>query len=135
MKAAALLAGGIAWLGACAPNPYRAPAHVSDYEILIAGRDTLGEALATALRQAGMRVRQQPRGGGPPPATLVYFEYGADGGGSGWLAGRVYNARSGRLLVAATLGLDSVPGDGPERARLLVAALLALPRADTLSRP
>ncbi len=135
MKIAAALAAGLGCLGACAPNPYRTPAQVSDYEILVPGRDTLGRALTVALQQLGMRVRRQPRGGGPPPATLVYFTYGAQRGGAGWLAGRVYNARSGRLLAAATLALDSVPLDGPERARLLVAALLTRPGADTLARP
>lgn len=127
MRPGALAAGVAVWVAACAPNPYRAPAQVRDYEMLIPGRDTLARALAVAFQEAGFRVRQQPRGGGPPPATVVFFEFSPREGGPDRLAGRVYNVRSGRLLAAATLSLDATPPGAAERARLLVAALLAEP--------
>lgn len=118
------------WLGACAPNPYRTPSSVRDYDILIPGRDTLAVALTTAFQQAGFRVRRQPRGGGPPPAALIYYEFSPPGaagpGASRWLSGRLYHARFGNLLAAATLSLDSLPPGAPERARRLVEALLAV---------
>lgn len=122
---AGLFAAGL-WLLACAPNPYRSPTQVREYEILVPARDTLGQALAAAWQHAGFGVRRQPRGAGPPPAALVVFEFTEPGvAGPRWLVGRLHNARSGAVLAVVRLPSDSLPPDAASRAERLVAALLA----------
>jgi len=103
----------------------RVPATVRGYEILIPGRDTLSRALAGAFARAGLDVRRTPRGGARAVAALVVYEFRAPGrGGRAWLYGRLFDARSGRVVAAAALPGDSLPRAARERARQLVTALL-----------
>ena len=111
--------------GSCAANPYRTPASLHAYEIILPGRDSLRRAFAFEFARAGLRVRREPRGGGPPAATLVYYEFAAPGaGGPRWFHARLYDVRSSLLLAAMTILVDSLPPSGRDRAQLVAERLL-----------
>lgn len=128
--AAAVTAGGRAALLAvlllgCA-SARRVPETVRGYDILVPGRDTLSRAMAGALARAGLDVRRTPKGGARAVAALVVYEFRHAGrGGRAWLFGRLFDARSGQLVAAAELPLDSLPAAARGRAQALVTALLA----------
>lgn len=109
----------------------RVPTSVRGYDILVTGRDTLSQAVAAAFSREGLRVRREPRGGGRAAAALVVYEFRDPGrDGRRWLYGRLFDARSSGVVAAAALPTDSLPPAGRERARRLVAAMLA-PRDTT----
>jgi hypothetical protein len=123
----AFLAPAVAALVGCAPTPAN-PSDIKKYEVVVPGRDSLGQALAAELARAGLRVRREPRGGAPSPAVLVAYEFTEPGpDGRRWLQARLFHARSSVLLAAARLATDSLPPGARDQARLLVAALLAPP--------
>ena len=65
---------------ACATHVVPVPDDIRGYEIVVEGKDTLSRAFAQALKDAGMKVRAEPRGGGrapPAPGDLVVVEGGA----------------------------------------------------------
>ncbi len=112
----------------------RVPTSLRGYDILVTGRDTLSQALAAAFSREGLRVRRDPKGGGPAAAALVVYEFRDPGRqGRRWLYGRLFDARSSGVVAAAALPTDSLPLAGRARARRLVAALLAPP--DTTEIP
>ena len=118
------------WLVACAATP-KDPGNLREYEVVVPARDTLSRALAAELERAGLRVREDPRGGAKAPAVGLCYEFREPGAeGRRWLHARLFHARSSALLAAATLPVDGLPPDGQTRARLLVAALLS--PADTV---
>ena len=127
----------VTWLGACATGSTGVPPGLRGFEVVAPARDTLSRAVAEALERAGMRVRTAPQGGAKAPAVLVCYEFQEPGpAGRRWLYARLFHARTTAVLSAARLSVDSLPGDGPARARLLAAALLAPPdTALTIDEP
>jgi len=115
----------VAWLGACATGSPGVPAGLRGFEVVAPARDTLSRAVAAELERAGMRVRPTARGGAKAPAVLVCYEFREPGReGRRWLYARLFHARTSAVLAAARLPVDSLPGDGPARARRLATALL-----------
>ena len=108
---------------ACATHFVRVPDDVRDYEIIVEGNDTLSRAFAKALKDAGMKVRPEPRGGTRPAAALVHFVFQERQDTPPYLYARLANTRTGQVVAAAETPLDSVVAAGP-RAAALVRILL-----------
>lgn len=117
---------------ACAGH--RIPSELRGYVILVerggpgeqeANRER--DELARAFRAGGFTVRRAVRGGSGPTAALVYFTFqGRDSpGGPTRLHLRLADTRSGIILRAATLAVDSLPAEPRQRAVAAVRALLA----------
>lgn len=112
-------------LGACAGHT-RVPSSLRGYEILVSGRDTLDQALERALRESGFHVRRAVKGGGPPAAALLHFVFQEPPPAPvPWLHARLYDTRSGVILGAVMIRLDSIGPAGRVRARAIVDSLLA----------
>ena len=122
MRRGALLL--LAALGCARATARRQPASLRDYDLLVEGRDSLRDALATALRHAHYHVRRVMKGGSPPTAALVLFSFREpDSTSHDWLHARFFDTRSGVIVAAASVAVDSsVPG-ARARAQALVAAL------------
>ena len=121
MKVAAAALGIL--VAACGSS--RLPTSLRGYEILVArGSDPQTEAFAEALRQSGLRVRREVRGGGRPTAALVFFLFSEPGRAQpSWLHLRLADTRSGAIVGIAAIPLDSV---GPSPRERAVAAVRAL---------
>ena len=113
-------------LAACAGNmtPAGPPSPLRGYDIVIRGRDSLSQALHGAFLRAGYTVRDDVRGGGHAAAALVWWKY-VDLDGRGTLEAQVADTRRGNVLAVATLPVDTLAGDLPARADLIVRALLS----------
>ena len=84
--------------------------------------------MARALREYGLRVRGAVRGGSRPTAALVFFTFREPGPGTApWLHLRLADTRTGEIMVAATVPLDSVGATPRERAGAAIRALLSQP--------
>lgn len=111
---------------ACASARPRIPDSLRGYEIVVSHRDSLSDLLVRALREGGFHVRRGVRGGGPPAAGLIHFAFREpEPNPVPWLHVRLFDTRSGIILAAVVLRLDSIPPDGRSRARLAVDSLLA----------
>ena len=122
MKAAAICL----LLVACGVS--RIPVALRGYEILVDRKDPQGEELARAFRENGFRVRGAVRGGGRPTAALVFFMFREPGQGTEtWLHLRLADTRTGEIVGAAMVSLDSVGSSPQARADAGVRALLAKP--------
>ncbi|MGH7537394.1 MAG: hypothetical protein ACREMF_02055 [Gemmatimonadales bacterium] len=112
-------------LPACAPTTrYRMPESVRSYTILVSFSDSLSEQLARALRDRGLTVQRRVRGGAGPTAALVHFRTREAGfGAETWLHVRLADTRTGVIVAAATVVLDSLPTTPTERAELLLDSL------------
>ena len=127
MRAAgcAVLALGLAG-AACGAS--RIPTSLRGYEILVDRRDPQATELARALRESGFRVRGTVRGGSRPTAALVFFTFSEPGPGTvPWLHLRLADTRTGEIVAAAIVPLDSVGSTPRERADAGVRALVAKP--------
>jgi hypothetical protein len=119
------------WNGACAPaTPYEEPSALRGYEILITRHDSLGRDLARGLERRGFAVRDRVRGGGRPTAYLFVFTFReTDAPGLSWLHVRLADTRTGTIVAAVSLPLDSLGGPlgGPlaEHAAAIVDSLAA----------
>jgi hypothetical protein len=101
------------------------------YVLVVPGREAFDTALGAVLRKRGFRVLTSVRGGGKPAAALVRFTFRNASTESGrWLHARFFDTRTGLLVAAASIPLDTLPDDPGLHARLLVAALLAAPPGD-----
>lgn len=108
----------------------RVPPSLRGYEILVERRDQQGDELARALQDYGFRLRRAVRGGSRPTAALVYFTFRNPGPGEAeWLHLRLADTRSGEIVGAAAIPLDSVGPAPRDRARAAVRALVANPIA------
>lgn len=98
---------------ACAPAiAYRMPASLRSYTMLVPASDSLSDELAQALGRRGLSVRRQIRGGGGPTAALVHFTFRApEAGAPTWLHVRLADTRTGAIVGAAAMMLDSLPQD------------------------
>lgn len=113
-------------IGGCGAS--RIPTALRGYEILVDRKDAQGAAMARAFRESGFRVRAAVRGGGRPTAALVFFMFREPGRDTAtWLHLRLADTRTGEIVGAAMVSLDSVGPDAKARADAAVRALLAEP--------
>lgn len=110
---------------ACAPAvAYRMPASLRSYTMLVPASDSLSDQLAQAFGRRGLSVRRQIRGGGGPTAALVHFTFRApEAGAPTWLHVRLADTRTGAIVGAAAVMLDSLPGAGESRADAILDSL------------
>ena len=110
-------------LFACANS--RLPSQLRGYSIIVDERDQQAFELARALRQQGIKVRSQIRGGGGPTAALIYFTFRYPAPGEvTWFHIRLADTRSGLIVHASTIPLDSSTSTPRARAEAAVRALL-----------
>ena len=108
---------------ACATHVVPVPDDIRGYEIVVEGKDTLSRAFAQALKDAGMKVRAEPRGGARPAAALVHFVFQEGRDSPPHLYARLADTRTGRVVATADTPIDSAMAAGP-RAAALVKVLL-----------
>ncbi len=110
MRAGAVMA--CVGLAACATAAaYHMPASLRSYAMLIPASDSLSDQLAQAFGRRGLRVRRQVRGGGGPTAALIHFTFREpEPGAPLWLHIRLADTRTGAILGATAIMLDSIPG-------------------------
>jgi hypothetical protein len=120
---------GLLWLLVAGCGAGRLPSSLRGYEILVQGtKDRQATELARALRDAGLRVRREVRGGSRPTAALIFFVFSEPGRGqASWLHLRLADTRSGVILAASAVPLDSVGPSPRERAVAAVRALTTSP--------
>ena len=107
---------------ACATN--RLPDQLRGYSIVVEEKDEQSVQLARAMREQGIKVRSKVRGGSGPTAALIYFTFSDPGPGQPlWFHIRLADTRSGEIVGAATIPLDSATVTPRARA---VAAIKAL---------
>ena len=106
----------------------RIPTSLRGYEILVDRRDPEADEMARALREYGLRVRGAVRGGSRPTVALVFFTFREPGTGTAArLHLRLADTRTGEIVAAGMVPLDSVGPTPRERADAGVRALLAKP--------
>jgi hypothetical protein len=113
----------------------RIPGRLRGYEILVEKRDPQALELARAMQGSGFRVRQAVRGGSRPTAALIFFTFRdpeppappAPQSAPLWLHVRLADTRTGVIVGAAMVPLDSIGPDPRARARAAVRALLTNP--------
>jgi hypothetical protein len=102
------------------------PPSLAGYRILIESRDSVSEYLATALTRKGFTVRRRVAGGAPPTATLITFTFFGDGPArTPWFAARLADTRSGVVVAAVSVRLDSLGETAAARAQQLADSLAA----------
>ena len=109
---------------ACAAS--RVPHALRGYNILVEEKDEQSVQLARAMREQGFKVRPRVRGGSGPTAVLIFFtfRYPAPGEPT-WLHLRLADTRSGVIVRASTIQLDSATATPRTRAQAAVKALMA----------
>lgn len=102
------------------------PPSLRGYDILVVGRDSLDTELVRALGEYGVRVRRSVRGGSRPTAALISFtfRYPAPEEPT-WLHVRLADTRSGVIVRAGSILLDSTTATRRAQARAAVQALMA----------
>ena len=114
------------WTAACGAS--RIPVALRGYEILVERGDPDGAEMARAFREHGFRVRGAVRGGSRPTAALIFFTFREPGRGTApWLHLRLADTRTGEIVGAAMISLDSVGETPRARADAGIRALLAAP--------
>jgi hypothetical protein len=109
---------------ACASGRLPGPLH--RYSIVVEEKDPQSVELARALRDQGVKVRSRVRGGSGPTAALIYFTFSyPETGEPTWFHLRLADTRSGVIVRASTIQLDSTTVTPRDRARAAVSALLA----------
>ena len=120
----AIVPSCIAFVLSCAPH--RIPSALRGYDILVEPKDEQSIELARAMRSAGYRVRERVRGGSRPTAALIHFTFSDPGPAEPtWLHLRLADTRSGVIVGAATVQLDSAIRTPRARAVAAVQALYA----------
>lgn len=120
---------GLGWLClvvslSCAPH--RIPATLRGYDVLVSGTDEQSLELARAMREYGFHVRQAVRGGGHPTAALIHFTFSEPGPDQPvWLHIRLADTRSGIIVGAGAVQLDSTIKTARARATAVVQSLSA----------
>ena len=113
-------------LVACAAS--HIPAQLRGYDIVVEPTDEQSRALAGAMRDYGFHVRERVRGGSRPTAVLIHFLYSEPGTGQPVsLHLRLADTRSGAIVAAAAVPLDSVGSSARARAEAAVRALAPAP--------
>lgn len=111
-------------LVACAGH--QIPAALRGYDILVEPRDEQSVELARVMKASGYRVRERVRGGSRPTAALIHFTFSDPGPGGGqatWLHLRLADTRSGVIVGAASVELDSTTQTPRARAAAAVRVL------------
>jgi len=112
----------VAVLLACGAS--RVPPALRGYNILVEEKDPQSVELARAMREQGIKVRPKVRGGSGPTAALIYFTFSDPGPGQPlWFHIRLADTRSGEIISAATIPLDSLLSTPRARALAAVRAL------------
>jgi hypothetical protein len=92
--------------------------------MLVPASDSLSDQLAEAFRRRGLSVRRQVRGGSGATAALIHFTYREpDAGAPIWLYIRLADTRTGVIVGAASIMLDSLPGAGDVRVDAILDSL------------
>jgi hypothetical protein len=104
----------------------RVPQALRGYSIVVEEKDPQSVELARAMREQGIKVRPRLRGGSGPTAALIYFTFSDPGPGQPlWFHLRLADTRSGEIVGAATIQLDSLMISPRVRAVAAVKALAA----------
>lgn len=104
----------------------RVPQALRGYDILVPAKDSQSVELARAMRSAGYHVRDRVKGGSRPTAALIHFMFSEPGlDQPTWLHLRLADTRSGVIVGAATIPLDSATMGARARAEAAVLALSA----------
>ena len=104
----------------------RVPQALRGYSIVVEEKDPQSVELARAMREQGIKVRPRLRGGSGPTAALIYFTFSDPGPGQPlWFHLRLADTRSGEIIGAATIQLDSLMISPRARAVAAVKALAA----------
>jgi NAD(P)-dependent dehydrogenase (short-subunit alcohol dehydrogenase family) len=111
-------------MSACGGHAIRIPDDVQGYDIVVTGRDSVSRAFARELASEGFRVRGAVRGGSRPTAVLVHFVF-QEPNGPTLLHGRLADTRSGAIVAAASIPLDSTRHARRDSVPALVRALTA----------
>lgn len=102
------------------------PTGLRGYDVLVEGRDEQSVELARALRSYGFHVRNHVRGGSRPTLALIYFTFSDPRPAeTTWFHVRLADTRSGVIVGAGTVLLDSSAATPRDRARAAVLALVA----------
>ena len=119
-----VVASAFALMTACGAS--RVPATLRGYDVLIDGADEQSVELATGMKQAGYHVKTRVKGGSHPTATLIHFTFSDPGPDQTvWLHLRLADTRSGAIVGAASIPLDSTTATTRARAQAAVQALSA----------
>jgi len=117
-------------VGCASSGSYRVAGQLKAYEILVPGRDSVSARVADAFGRRGFRVRAAVRGGSRPTLAYVGFWFSEPGQGEG--AGqralyyaRLADTRTGRIVAAAAVALDSLGSNLKSRVDSLVTLLTA----------
>ena len=104
----------------------RVPPSLRGYDILVQAADTQSVELARAMRSAGYHVRDRVKGGSRPTAALIHFSFSEPGVDQPtWLHVRLADTRSGVIVGAAMIQLDSTSQTPRARAEAVVQAISA----------
>ncbi len=118
----AVLPTCVVFLLACGAS--RVPPALRGYNVLVEEKDAQSVELARAMREQGIKVRPKVRGGSGPTAALIYFTFSDPGPGQPlWFHIRLADTRSGAIIGAATIPLDSLLSTPRARALAAVRAL------------
>ena len=102
----------------------RVPQSLRGYNVLVEEKDEQSVELARAMREQGIKVRPKVRGGSGHTAALIYFIFSDPGPGQPlWFHLRLADTRSGEIVGAATIPLDSLTATPRARARAAIKAL------------
>ncbi len=100
------------------------PRALHGYAVVVELQDPQSVELARALREQGIKVRPRVRGGSGHTAALIYFIFSDPGPGQPlWFHLRLADTRSGEIVGAATIPLDSLTATPRARARAAIRAL------------
>ncbi len=104
----------------------RIPPTLRGYDVVVEREDSQSVELARALREYGFRVRNHVRGGSRPTLALVYFTFADPSPGKPpWLHIRLADTRSGVIMGAGSVRLDSLAATPRARATAAVQSLAA----------
>lgn len=102
----------------------RVPKSLQGYDILVQSQDSQSVELARAMRSAGYHVRDRVKGGSRPTAALIHFSFREPGlDQPTWLHVRLADTRSGVIVGAAAIALDSTTQTPKARAQAVVQAI------------
>ena len=113
----------LAFTAACGAS--RVPANLRGYDVLVAGQDSQTVELARAMKSAGYHVRDRVKGGSRPTLALIHFTFREGPDQPIWFHLRLADTRSGVIVGAATIPLDSATQTSRARAEAAVLALSA----------
>lgn len=103
----------------------RVPQQLRGYDVLVEGKDEQSVELARVMRGYGFRVRDKVRGGGRPTAALIYFTFPAAPKQSNLLHVWLADTRSGAIIGAGSVVLDSLTATPRARAAAVIHAMIA----------